>query len=129
MSLFPSLVLASSMVVAGALLMVGQTTLAGYVAGQLVLNFAWILGLSYYCGLTAAHDSAGRAVRLIPATIIIAAGVGPVCVSVFGGGCNLAALVAISGFFCGAALLLAHLAIRLGTARNGPRHATRCVQR
>ncbi len=106
-----SLVLASSMVVAGALLMVGQTTFAGFVTGQLVLNFAWILGLSYYCGLTATRDSAGRAVRLIPATIIIAAGVGPACVSVAGGGGNLAALVAISAFFCGLALLLAVLSL------------------
>jgi hypothetical protein len=99
--------------------MVGQTTFAGYVAGQLVLNFAWILGLSYYCGLTAAHDSAGRAVRLIPGTIIIAAGAGPICVSVFGGGGNLVPLVAISVFFCSVALLLARLAISFGTAGEG----------
>jgi hypothetical protein len=112
----PSLLLASSMVVLGALLMVEQTTFGGYVAGQLVLNFAWILGLSYYCGLTAALDCAGRAVRLVPATIIIAAGAGPVCVSLFGSGGNQAALVAIPAFFCGLALALALLAIRLGIA-------------
>jgi hypothetical protein len=112
----PSLLLASSMVVVGALLIVEQTTFGGYVAGQLVLNFAWILGLSYYSGLTAALDCAGRAVRLVPATIIIAAGVGPACVSLFSGGRNLAALVAISACFCGVALALALLAIRLGKA-------------
>lgn len=53
--------------------------MSGYVAWITILNVGWVLGLTYYMGLTVAHDADGRLTRLIPFSQILAAGAGPAC--------------------------------------------------
>lgn len=53
--------------------------LAGYVLWITILNIGWVLGLTYYMGLTVMHDPDGRFIRLIPFSQILSAGVGPAC--------------------------------------------------
>lgn len=51
----------------------------GYVLWITILNVGWVLGLTYYMGLTVMHDRDGRLTRLIPFSQILSAGVGPAC--------------------------------------------------
>jgi hypothetical protein len=85
-----------------------------YAAGQFTLNFGWTLGLSYYMGLAAKHDARGRIIPLVPAAVIVATGVAPLCVATFGREGDLASIFAISVFFSVIALLLTSISTRLG---------------
>lgn len=44
-----------------------------------ILNVGWVLGLTYYMGLTVVNDPTGRFARMIAFSQILAAGVGPMC--------------------------------------------------
>jgi hypothetical protein len=53
--------------------------MTGYVVWIAVLNVGWVMGLTYYMGLTVSHDPDGRLTRLMPLGQFLAQGLGPAC--------------------------------------------------
>jgi predicted MFS family arabinose efflux permease len=71
--------ISAAMLVASYIAFATDLHLAGYVLWITILNVGWVLGLTYYMGLTVMHDPDGRLTRLIPFSQILSAGVGPAC--------------------------------------------------
>jgi predicted MFS family arabinose efflux permease len=103
----PMLWLATLSVAAGELMMLYGASFSTYGIGQFLFNFGWILGVSYYMGLLAKRDTAGRFLRFASPALVIASGLGPACVALFSRLESPAFLVALSLASCAAALLLA----------------------
>ncbi len=78
--------------------------LNGFLLWIFVLNVGWVLGLTYYMGLTVANDPDGRYTRLIAFSQILAAGVGPACSALVTGDGRIApifivaAIAAVAGW-------------------------------
>jgi hypothetical protein len=106
-------ILATVLVLGSEAAMLHPLSFTFYAAGQFTLNFGWTLGLSYYMGFAAKHDARGRIIPLVPAAVIVATGVAPLCVATFGRDGDLASIFAISVFFSVIALLLL-ISTRLG---------------
>jgi hypothetical protein len=77
----PILLLATIAAIAGEVVMAGASTGSTYLVGQIVFNFGWILGVSYYLALLAkrAHDA--TMVRSAPIALVIAGVLGPLPVA------------------------------------------------
>lgn len=67
-----------------------------YVLWISILNVGWVLGLSYYMGLTVTHDPDGRYTRLISFSQILSAGLGPACSALVIRGDNLAPIFVVA---------------------------------
>jgi predicted MFS family arabinose efflux permease len=106
------LLLATLAVVAGEFLVLQSGAFACFLVGQLVFNFGWILGISYYMGLIAEHDRHGTIIRYIPPALILAAGIGPAFVGSLAKDSSIMT-VGISCSSAGAALLFAVLMTKL----------------
>src|SRR5262249_8847501 len=104
---FSMLSLATLAAICGDVLMFTGGTLNAYLAGQFVFNFGWMLGLSYYLGLLAKRDVGGRTIRLAPPALVIAGGVGPLCVAVFTSSNSPLPILGMSLFLAASALALA----------------------
>jgi hypothetical protein len=83
--------------------------LSGYTLWIAILNVGWVLGLSYYMGLTVTNDPNGRFTRLISFSQILSAGVGPACSALVIHGDRLAPIfgVAITSVLTGYTVVLA----------------------
>jgi hypothetical protein len=80
---------------------------AAYAAGQLILNFGWLLGVSYYLGMLAKSDVRGRMIRLAPFALVVAGALGPLLVALFTTSDSPIPIVGLSLFFCAGAFALA----------------------
>jgi hypothetical protein len=68
----PLLLLATIAAVGGELVMAGAGTSGLYLAGQLIFNFGWILGVTYYLALLARDSSNSKIMRAAPIALVVA---------------------------------------------------------
>jgi hypothetical protein len=87
--------------------------LLGYTGWITALNVGWVLGLTYYMGLTVANDRDGRLTRLIPFSQILSAGAGPACSALAIGDGGLAPIFVVASVLATSGLLSIVLALRL----------------
>jgi hypothetical protein len=77
----PILLLATGAAVAGELVMAGAGTAGAYLAGQLVFNFGWILGVSYYLAMLGREAGTPKMIRAAPIALVVAGILGPLVVA------------------------------------------------
>lgn len=77
----PILFLATIAAIGGEVTMAGASTASAYLGGQLVFNFGWILGVSYYLALLAKRARDVRIIRSAPIALVIAGVLGPLSVA------------------------------------------------
>jgi hypothetical protein len=102
-----TVLLATIAIVCGELLILDASSVATYAVGQLVFNFGWLLGVSYYLGMLAKSDSSGRMIRLAPFALVSAGALGPLLVASFTTSDSPSPIVGLSLFFCAGAFALA----------------------
>lgn len=103
----PVLALATLAVVCGELFLFLADSVAVFAAGQLMFNFGWMLGLSYYLGLLAHEDAGGRLIRLAPPALVIAGGIGPTAIALFTKGSDPTPVLGVSLACCLGAFAIA----------------------
>lgn len=86
----------------------------GYTLWITILNVGWVLGLTYYMGLTVMHDPDGRFTRLIPFSQILSAGVGPACSALVTSHEQLAPIFVVAAISATAGLVVILSSIRIG---------------
>ncbi len=86
----------------------------GYVLWITILNVGWVLGLTYYMGLTVMHDPDGRFTRLIPFSQILSAGVGPACSALVTSHEQVAPIFVVASISATAGLVVILSANRIG---------------
>ena len=92
--------------------------MAGYVFWITILNIGWVLGLTYYMGLTVMHDPDGRFTRLIPFSQILSAGVGPACSALVTTNEQLSPIFVVASVSATAGLATILLASTIGRGRR-----------
>jgi cyanate permease len=103
-----TLILVASYVALG-----GRLAMTGYILWILILNVGWVLGLTYYMGLTVIHDPDGRFTRLIPFSQILAAGAGPACSALVTGSDQLSPIFVVASISVSAGLAAILIAGRI----------------
>ena len=86
----------------------------GYTGWITALNVGWVLGLTYYMGLTVANDRDGHLTRLIPFSQILSAGAGPACSALAISDGGLAPIFFVASVLATSGLVAIFVALRLG---------------
>ena len=94
--------------------------MAGYIFWITILNVGWVLGLTYYMGLTVMHDPDGRFTRLIPFSQILSAGVGPACSAMVTTHDQLAPIFVVASISATTGLVVILLATKIGRRPRPP---------
>lgn len=92
-----SMIALSAVILVASYVALGRTlNLTTYTLWITILNVGWVLGLTYYMGLTVAHDPDGRLTRLIPFSQILSAAAGPACSALAIGGDRLSPIFVVA---------------------------------
>ena len=101
----PILLLATVAAVSGEVVMAGAGTAGGYLTGQLLFNFGWILGVSYYLAFLATDPYASKTMRAVPIALVVAGALGPLTVAMLKGVGTTYGLVTLAATLAVVALL------------------------
>jgi hypothetical protein len=92
----PIVLLATVAAVTGELAMASAQVPITYLLGQVIFNFGWILGVSYYLALLAKRSHDPRLIRWAPTALVVAGMLGPLSVALVEAFSNTAGLLMLS---------------------------------